>query len=72
MARLTPEGLEGQMFGLFGLSGKAISPFGPLIVAWVTLAADSQRVGMATILVFLIAGGVLLWGVREPARRPKA
>ena len=72
MARLTPEGLEGQMFGLFGLSGKAISPFGPLIVGWVTLAADSQRIGMATILLFLIAGGVLLWGVREPEKRPKS
>lgn len=67
MARLTPPGHEGQMFGLFGLSGKAISPFGPLLVGWVTLAAGSQRAGMATVMVFFAVGGLLLWFVREPA-----
>jgi UMF1 family MFS transporter len=67
MARLVPPGLEGRAFGLFGLSGKAISPFGPLIVGWVTLLADSQRVGMATILIFLVAGGLLLATLREPS-----
>ena len=68
MARLTPPGLEGQMFGLFALSGKVISPLGPLLVAWVTLAADSQRVGMSVVLLFLLLGGTILWGVREPGR----
>ena len=67
MARLAPAGLEGRTFGLFGLSGKAISPFGPLIVGWVTLLADSQRIGMASILVFLVLGGALLCTVRDPA-----
>ncbi len=72
MARLSPPGLEGRAFGLFGLSGKAISPLGPLIVGWVTLLADSQRAGMASILVFLVLGGLLLWTVREPSRAPLA
>ena len=66
MARLTPPGHEGQMFGLFGLSGKAISPLGPLLVGWVTLISDSQRVGMATVMVFFVVGGLVLWTVREP------
>ncbi len=66
MARLTPPGHEGQMFGLFGLSGKAISPLGPLLVGWATLIGDSQRVGMATVMVFFVVGGLLLLAVREP------
>ena len=67
MTRLTPEGHEGQMMGLFALSGKIISPLGPFLVGWITLAAESQRVGMATILVFFAVGGAILLGVREPA-----
>ena len=67
MSRLTPEGHRGQMFGLFALSGRIISPLGPLLVGWITLAADSQRVGMATILVFFVVGGAILLGVREPS-----
>jgi hypothetical protein len=31
----------------------------------VTLATDNQRIGMATVLVFLITGLWLLKGVRE-------
>ncbi len=67
MARLAPAGLEGQMFGLFALSGKVISPFGPLLVGWLTLASESQRVGMSVIVGFFVLGGVLLLRVREPA-----
>ena len=68
MARLTPPGLEGQMFGLFALSGKVISPLGPLLVGWLTFAAGSQRAGLAVVPVFLLIGGIILWGVREPGR----
>ena len=40
----------------------------PLLVAIATNASDSQRFGMATILLFVIAGFFLLWPVREPDR----
>ena len=30
-----------------------------------TAAFESQRAGMATVLVFLAAGAMVLWGVRE-------
>ena len=66
MARLAPEDQRAEMFGLFALSGKATNFAGPLILGWATLAFDSQRAGMATIVLFLLAGLWLLRGVRVP------
>ncbi len=68
MARMAPRGKETEMFGLFTLSGRAIAFLGPLLVALVTTAADSQRWGMATVLPFILAGGVLLLAVKAPRR----
>ena len=69
MARLAPAELRTEMFGLFALSGKATAFVGPALVGWVTVWADSQRVGMATILLFFIVGLLLMIPVREPADR---
>lgn len=67
MAHLAPVELRTEMFGLFALSGKITAFMGPAVLAWVTMAAHSQRAGMATILVFLSLGLVLLLRVREKA-----
>ncbi|MGF1609538.1 MAG: MFS transporter [Kiloniellales bacterium] len=69
MGRLAPAELRTEMFGLFALSGKMTAFLGPAVVGWVTVWADSQRIGMATILAFFLLGLVLLIPVREP---PKA
>ncbi len=61
MAKLAPPGQQTEMFGLYALSGKVTAFLGPFIVGSVTLWADSQRAGMATILLFFAAGFVLLW-----------
>ncbi len=66
MARLAPADLRTEMFGLYALSGKATAFIGPALVGWVTLWAGSQRIGMATIIVFFAAGWLLLLPVREP------
>ncbi|MEE2997714.1 MAG: MFS transporter, partial [Pseudomonadota bacterium] len=66
MARLSPPAISTEMFGLFAFSGRATSFVGPLILGVVTVAAASQRVGMATILIFLGTGlAILLWKVRD-------
>jgi UMF1 family MFS transporter len=65
MARLAPPQLSAEMFGLFALSGRATAFLGPAALAWATLAFDSQRAGMATVLIFIVAGFVLLIPVRE-------
>lgn len=69
MARIIPPGTEGEMFGLYALSGKITAFAGPWIVALVTALTGSQRWGMASVLPFLIVGGLmLLFMVREPDR----
>ena len=65
MARIAPEDIRTEMFGLYALSGKAIAFLGPLAVAGLTAAFDSQRVGMSAIVIFFVVGGVLLIGVLE-------
>jgi len=65
MARLSPPSMRGEMFGLFALSGKVTAFLGPAAVGWVTLATGSFRLGMSTTILFLIAGLLLLRGVKE-------
>lgn len=66
MARIAPAGLRTEMFGLFAFSGKATAFVGPALFGAVTAATGSQRWGMATILVFFVAGGLLLLPVPDP------
>jgi UMF1 family MFS transporter len=68
MARMTPVGMESEMFGLFALSGKATAFIGPWIVGLIALSYGSQRLALATVLPFLVVGGLLMLTVREPAK----
>ena len=65
MAKLAPPDQRAEMFGLFALSGKVTNFAGPLVLGWATLAFESQRAGMATIVLFLVAGLLVLTTVRE-------
>ncbi len=60
MAKLAPPEQQTEMFGLYALSGKVTAFLGPFILGTVTVWADSQRAGMATILLFFAAGFILL------------
>jgi UMF1 family MFS transporter len=68
MARLAPPAQRTEMFGLYALSGKVTAFVGPLLFGAATVAFDTQRAGMAVVVVMLALGGLLLlvW-VREPA-----
>ncbi|MBM3565152.1 MAG: MFS transporter [Alphaproteobacteria bacterium] len=66
MARMAPAHLRTEMFGLYALAGKATNFLGPAVLAFVTQAAQSQRAGMATILVFFVIGAALLWRAPDP------
>jgi UMF1 family MFS transporter len=65
MARIAPPQVYAEMFGLYALAGKATAFIGPALFGWVTALSGSQRVGLSTILVFLLLGGLLLLPVRE-------
>jgi len=65
IGRLAPEGMVGEFYGLFALSGRATTFLAPFVVARVTAATDSQRAGVVAILAFLLVGFMLLSLVRE-------
>ncbi|HEY4254357.1 MAG TPA: MFS transporter [Roseomonas sp.] len=65
MARMAPPDEVTAHFGLFALSGRVTGFFGPAVLAAVTHATGSQRAGMATVLVFLAVGGLILATMRE-------
>jgi UMF1 family MFS transporter len=66
LARLAPPDRRTELFGLFALSGKATAFLGPMAVGVATTAFGSQQAGMAVILLFFLAGGLVLLSV--PAR----
>lgn len=66
MARVAPEHLRNEMFGLFALSGKATAFVGPLLVGWITVLSGSQRMGMTVIVALLAIGFVLMLSVPSP------
>jgi MFS transporter, UMF1 family len=60
MARLAPPEMRTEFFGLYALSGKATAFLGPALVALFTDVFQSQRAGMATIVVFFVIGLLLM------------
>ena len=64
-----------QAFGLYAFSGKATAFIAPALVALVTAASGSQRLGVSPIIVlFLIGLGLLYWVKtdNEQSRNPPA
>lgn len=66
LIRLAPPDRITQYFGLFALSGKVTSFMAPLAVGLVTALTMSQKAGMTVLVVFFLAGLVLLSRVRDP------
>jgi UMF1 family MFS transporter len=66
MSRMAPPALRTQMFGLYALTGKITAYLGPFALGTVTWWTGSQRLGIATVLVFFVIGMVLLWPLKEP------
>ncbi len=68
MAHLAPVEIRTEMFGLYAFSGKATAFLGPAVLALATDIFQSQRAGMATIMVFFVVGGLLLVPVVDARR----
>lgn len=64
LARLAPKEKVTQFFGLFAFSGKVTAFMAPFLVATVMTASGDQRIGMASIAIFLIVGMALMLKVR--------
>jgi UMF1 family MFS transporter len=65
MARFAPPGRENEFFGFFAFSGRLTAFAGPLLLGIATQAFGDQRAGVATVLLFFLAGGGLLLFVNE-------
>ena len=63
MAHMAPKSMRTEFFGLYALSGKATAFLGPAFLAWATVAFESQRAGMATVIVFFLIGMALMMKV---------
>jgi UMF1 family MFS transporter len=66
--RLVPEGKGGEFFGFYNMMGKFATVLGPLLVAVVALTTGSSRASIASLAILFVAGGLVLWRVREPMR----
>ncbi|MGA5298638.1 MFS transporter [Nucisporomicrobium flavum] len=66
-SQLIPEGREGEYYGFYEISDKGTSWLGPLAFGLVYQLTDSYRIGIVSLVVFFVAGGILLAAV--PMRR---
>jgi UMF1 family MFS transporter len=66
MAHMAPADSRASWFGLFALSGRVTAFAGPAALGLATAAFQSQRAGMAVIVLFLAAGAIVLAGLRVP------
>jgi UMF1 family MFS transporter len=60
LIRLAPQDRIAQYFGLFALTGKVTSFVGPLLIGVITAVTESQKAGMAVLVLFFVAGLALL------------
>jgi UMF1 family MFS transporter len=70
LARSVSVSEAGRYFGIYALSGRATAFMATLSFSMITYATDSARLGMATLLVFLLGGLMVLWNTPYPAAEP--
>lgn len=68
----SPAEKHAEFFGFFAFSGKLASVLGPLLYGMVLQSTGSQRLAMASILLFFIVGIALLLPLRDPVGTVKA
>lgn len=72
MGRLAPEGKEGELFGLYATTGRAVSFLAPTLFGLCIVWFGAQKWGIIGILVVILAGLALLLPVKSPALAPKS
>jgi MFS transporter, UMF1 family len=66
LARLAPPGHEGQLFGVYATTGRAVSFLSPSLFGLSVAVFGTQRAGLLGILLVLAAGLVAMAPVRLP------
>lgn len=66
-ARLIPSGRAAEFFGCYNMLGKFAAVLGPLLIAAVGSVSGDSRLGLASVALLFVVGGLLLTRVHEPA-----
>lgn len=69
LVRLTPPGREGQMFGLYATTGRAVSFLAPTLFGFFAWWFAADRAGIVGLLLVLAVGLAALLAVRAPETR---
>jgi len=64
-ARMIPAEQAGEFFGFFNFLGKFATILGPLMIGLVATMSGSSRLGIASVAIFFVVGGILLYMVDE-------
>jgi len=70
--RLIPEKKAAEFFGFFNMLGKFATVIGPALMGTITVVTGSNRLGILSILILFIAGGLLLSRVDEEEGKKNA
>jgi UMF1 family MFS transporter len=71
LIHMAPKDRVAQYFGLFALTGRVTSFVGPLLIGVITAVTESQKAGMAVVVVFFVAGLALLARVGRIGASPE-
>ncbi len=64
-SKMIPEKNSAEFFGFYNFLGKFAAILGPLLVAVVALFSENSRAAIASVSIFFILGGILLYFVDE-------
>ena len=59
-SRMVPEKMAAEFYGFYNMMGKFGTVIGPLLLGIVTGITHNHRIGMASVLILFISGGILL------------
>ncbi|MCC3275158.1 MULTISPECIES: MFS transporter [unclassified Arthrobacter] len=72
LARLAPVGKEGELFGLYATTGRAVSFLAPTLFSACIVIFGAQRYGIIGIVAVLLLGLLVLLPVRSPGPRTRS
>ncbi|MGR9088421.1 MAG: MFS transporter, partial [Gammaproteobacteria bacterium] len=64
--RLVPPGQAAEFFGFNAFAGRLSAALGPVLFGALSAATGTPKAGLLSLLLFLVAGAIVLAGVREP------
>jgi UMF1 family MFS transporter len=71
-SRLIPKDKAAEFYGFYNMLGKFAAIIGPVMMGGVGRLTGNPRLGIQSIAILFLAGGLLLWRVNEKEGRKMA